>query len=261
MLNRAQLKWEAKAITKNARVSAYLFTLLYLGIGMVLDGINMFASGDMQESLNFYFQELAPQMDAYFFMPSLHLPPLAATFVNIITMLVSCILGAGYILYAMSVRKGLETPCTVLFDGFTFAGKVILLNIVIYIFTFLWSLLFIVPGIIAAYRYRFALYNLCENPEMGVMEALNMSKAQTAGFKWQLFVLDLSFIGWSILCVLTLGILSIWITPYITQTDIGFFQQIKSIKGIGWQPPRQPWDDQFHYDDRFGGPYGGGPQY
>ena len=67
---------------------------------------------------------------------------------------------------------------------------------------FLWSLLFIIPGIIAGYRYRFALYNLCENPEMGVMEALNMSKAQTRGHKWELFVLDLSFLGWELLCTL-----------------------------------------------------------
>ena len=166
MIDRVQLKLEAKAITKNAKVSAYLFTLLYLVIGVVLDGINRIASGNTQETLRYYFQDLAPQLDAYFIMPSLHLPPLAATFINIVVTLVSCILSAGYILYAMNVRKGLETPYVTLFDGFTFAGKVILLNIVIYIFTFLWSLLLIIPGIIAGYRYRFALYNLCENPEM-----------------------------------------------------------------------------------------------
>ena len=122
-----------------------------------------------------------------------------------------------------------------------------------YIFVFLWSLLFIIPGIIAGYRYRFALYNLCENPEMGVMEALNMSKAQTWGHKWELFVLDLSFIGWNLLCGLTLGILSIWITPYIQQTDIGYFEAIKQMSGVGYQPPRD--DGEFHQDTRFdGGP-------
>lgn len=108
----------------------------------------------------------------------------------------TAVLGAGYILYTMNVAQGLITPYTTLFDGFLFAGKIILLEIVQYIFVFLWSLLFIIPGIIAGYRYRFALYNLCENPEMGVMEALNMSKAQTRGHKWELFVLDLSFLGW-----------------------------------------------------------------
>ena len=52
-----------------------------------------------------------------------------------------------------------------------------------YIFISLWTLLLVVPGIVAAYRYRFAMLNLCENPEIGVMEALNMSKAQTAGLQ------------------------------------------------------------------------------
>lgn len=113
------------------------------------------------------------------------------------------------------------------------------------IFITLWSMLLFFPGIIAAYRYRFAMYNLCENPEMGVMEALNMSKAQTYGFKAQLFLLDLSFLGWEILCGLTLGILNIWISPYIAQTNIGFFQEIKQIKGIGYFPGQQPPTDSF----------------
>lgn len=91
------------------------------------------------------------------------------------------------------------------------------------------------PVIIAGYRYRFAIYNLCENPDIGVMEAISMSKAQTAGYKGDLFLLDLTFIGWNLLCSLTLGILSIWIAPYIIQTNIGYFQEIKRIKGIGWQ--------------------------
>ena len=85
------------------------------------------------------------------------------------------------------------------------------------------------------------------------MEALNMSKAQTRGHKWELFVLDLSFIGWSILCSLTLGILSIWIMPYMQQTDIGYFEAIKRMSGIGSHKPED--DGQFHSDDRFdGGP-------
>jgi hypothetical protein len=107
-------------------------------------------------------------------------------------------------------------------------------------------------GIIAAYRYRFALYNLCENPELGVMEALAMSKAQTLGFKWQLFVLDLSFIGWNILVSLTLGILDIWVAPYRAQANIAFFQEIKKIKGVGFFPPRPEDDDQFRPHDPFG---------
>ena len=143
-------------------------------------------------------------------------------------------------------------PIASLFDGFGFVGKFVLLNLVMAVFIALWSMLLIVPGIIAAYRYRFALYNLCENPELGVMDALNMSKQQTRGYKLDLFVLDVTFLGWSLLCVLTAGILSIWITPYIQQTDLGYFEAIKAEKGIGRMPGRSPDEDEaFHHDDRF----------
>ena len=90
-------------------------------------------------------------------------------------------------------------PYESLFDGFTFAGKVIALYIVEGFFVALWSMLFVIPGIIAVYRYSFAIWNLCQNPELGVMEALNRSKRQTIGYKGQLFGLHLSFFGWYLL--------------------------------------------------------------
>ena len=253
MLDRVQLKMEAKAITKNACVSAYLFTLLFLAIGLVLSGIDWLITGGPQAEAAAYVENYMPEFSVYFQRtePVLQLPTLAAGFITIVLSLVSSVLSAGYVLYTISVRKGIVTPYSTMFDGFLFAGKVILLSIVQNIFIFLWSLLFFFPGIIAAYRYRFALYNLCENPEIGVMEAINMSKAQTRGHKWELFVLDLSWLGWRILCSLTLGILSIWITPYIQQTDIGYFEAIKQSSGIGYQPPR---DEEFRADDRFDGP-------
>ncbi|MBQ5739171.1 MAG: DUF975 family protein [Oscillospiraceae bacterium] len=93
-------------------------------------------------------------------------------------------------------------PYGSLFDGFSFAGKIIGLTLVMALFVWLWSLLFIIPGIIAMYRYSFALYNLCENPELGVMEALELSKQQTRGYKMELFLLQLSFFGWALLASL-----------------------------------------------------------
>ena len=118
------------------------------------------------------------------------------------------------------------------------------------VFIVLWSMLLVIPGIIAAYRYRFAVLNLCENPELGVMEALNMSKAQTSGYKGQLFMLDLSFIGWAILCGLTMGILTIWVAPYYGQTNVGYFREIKRMKGIGYFPEEHR-DGEFRSWDSF----------
>ena len=77
-------------------------------------------------------------------------------------------------------------------------------------------------GIIAAYRYRFALYNLYENPGIGVMEALNMSKQQTLGYKGQLFMLDLSYIGWLLLASLTSVVQTGYIYACIFQ-DPGYY--------------------------------------
>ena len=246
MLDRVQIKLEAKGVVRSAKVSAYLFTLLALALAFLLNGVSDYMSMD---DVWAYDYSVRTGFDLSFLALHGAYPTILVLFVSVVPTL------TGLILDHLGVRRGEEMPYTALFDGFSFAGKIILLSIVQYIFIFLWTLLFIVPGIIAAYRYRFALYNLCENPDMGVMEALNMSKAQTMGFKGQLFVLDLTFIGWYLLSGLTAGILLIWLAPYRMQTDMGYFQQIKNIKGIGYFPeqPRPENDDTFRPNDPFGG--------
>ena len=248
MLNRIELKLNAKAITKSARVSAYQMTLLYLVIRFVLGLADNSVSAD--EGTWVEIGDMQFQVQSLFHHAAFPTPVVG--FVSVLVWLLGCVLAAGYVLYHQGVRRGEEMPISSLFDGFGFVGKIVLLNLVMTVFVALWSMLFIIPGIIAGYRYRFALYNLCENPELGVMDALNMSKAQTKGYKLDLFVLDLTFIGWSLLCGLTLGILSIWITPYIQQTDLGYFEAIKAEKGIGRIPGQDPGeDDTFRPDDRF----------
>lgn len=248
MLNRIELKSNAKAITKSARVSAYQMTLLYLVIRFVLGLADNYVSAD--EGTWVEIGDMQFQVQSLFHHAAFPTP--VVVFVSVLVWLLGCVLAAGYVLYHQGVRRGEEMPISSLFDGFGFVGKIVLLNLVMTVFVALWSMLFIIPGIIAGYRYRFALYNLCENPELGVMDALNMSKAQTKGYKLDLFVLDLTFIGWSLLCGLTLGILSIWIAPYIQQTDLGYFEAIKAEKGIGRIPGQDPGeDDTFRPDDRF----------
>lgn len=250
MLDRIQLKREAKEITRGACVSAYVMTLLYLAITYALNTIDLYMGGDYAAYMEMHLPDL-PIPD-FLYGPA-GIPAMVVLFISVMVALVGSVLRGGLVLYHLGVRRGEQMPYTTLFDGFSFVGKLILLEIVMYIFVTLWSMLFVIPGIIATYRYRFALYNLCENPEMGIMDAIHMSKMQTYGYKMDLFVLDLSFFGWSLLSVLTLGILNIWLHPYIQQTDIGYFQQIKTIKGIGWFPPQDPLDDgQFHPQDPFG---------
>ena len=246
VLDRASLKQESKALLKTARVNPYLFTLLVLAVTLVISGISNYMNMDDEFA---YLYSVQYGIDLSFLALHRAFPALVVLFVSIVCALLNIVLEAGVSLYHLGIRRGEEMPYVTLFDGFSFAGKIILLSIVQYIFVFLWTLLFIVPGIVAAYRYRFAILNLCENPELGVMDALRLSKQQTMGFKLDLFVLDVTFIGWGLLCGLTLGILSIWIQPYIQQTDLAYFDAIRAAKGMNGVDAAE--DDGFRPDDRF----------
>lgn len=114
-----------------------------------------------------------------------------------------------------------------LFGGFKFFIKAFVLNFLIIIFTLLWSLLLIIPGIIAALRYSMAYYIMSDNPQLSAFEALNQSKLMMVGFKWELFRLWLSYLGWFLLGLLTLGIGFLWVNPYYETAKANFYQDLK----------------------------------
>lgn len=114
-----------------------------------------------------------------------------------------------------------------MFDGFKNFTTAFVLQLLITVFTLLWSLLLWIPGIIAAYRYSMAFYILNDNPQMPAKEALEESKKMMNGFKGKLFLLHLSFIGWFFLCLLTLGIGFLWLMPYIQTAQAHFYQNLK----------------------------------
>ncbi len=110
------------------------------------------------------------------------------------------------------------------FDDFWAAFKV---NFLVGLFTFLWSLLFIIPGIIKAISYSMSMYILAENKGKSALECINESKAMMHGHKTDLFVLALSFIGWSLLGAITLGIAYIWVIPYMQATLANVYNSLK----------------------------------
>ena len=96
------------------------------------------------------------------------------------------------------------------------------------IFTFLWSLLFIIPGIVKMFSYAMTPFILEENPYLTANEAIDRSRAMMKGHKFDLFWLLLSFIGWAILCVFTLGIGTLWLTPYMQTSIASFYEDVKA---------------------------------
>lgn len=96
------------------------------------------------------------------------------------------------------------------------------------LYTFLWSLLFIIPGIIKAYEYQMIPYLLAEQPDMPKEQAFAMSRQMMKGQKWKAFVLDLSFLGWSILSMFTLGILGLfYVNPYKYSTKAALYETLR----------------------------------
>ena len=113
------------------------------------------------------------------------------------------------------------------FTGFAYWLNGFLGQILISVFVFLWSLLLIFPGIIKALSYSQMFYILAENPDVGVFQALKLSKKMTNGYKGKLFTMYLSFIGWDVLCILTGGILALWIVPYKNMSFTIAYQELK----------------------------------
>lgn len=111
------------------------------------------------------------------------------------------------------------------FDDFWSAFKV---NFFVGLFTFLWSLLFVIPGIVKSFSYSMSMFILAENKGKPALECIKESKNMTNGHKMELFVLGLSFIGWALLGSITLGIAYIWVLPYMNATYANAYRSLKS---------------------------------
>lgn len=114
-----------------------------------------------------------------------------------------------------------------MFKGFTTDfGKTFLIGLMTTLFAVLWSLLFIIPGIIKGYSYSMAYFISIDNPELGWNDCIKASQAMMKGHKMDLFILDLSFIGWYIVGALVLGIGVLWVEPYHGATRAQFYKDL-----------------------------------
>lgn len=150
------------------------------------------------------------------------------------------IISIGHDRFCLKLVDGEQAQFEDLFSVFDIFGSAFVLNLLIALKVFAWSLLFVIPGIIAAYRYSMATYIMAENPTIAPTEAIERSKALMDGRKGDLFCLDLSFIGWALLTVLTAGIGALWLTPYMAVSRAAFYRSLPRSMGDrapnGWQP-------------------------
>ena len=211
-MNRKQLKKQAKGLIKTSNPKPVLVTLVYVAIliafailsfklvGQPLEDffdkqfgdifyVDFDLNADYSDSFDRYLEDMDPAQFMDDWVASMPSP--AARLLNLLLDVMALVIGAGFIIFALHTIAGSGASVWNLFDGFGMFFRIIWLYILESIFVFLWSLLFIIPGFIALYRYRMAIYLLLEHPELSAMECINESKKLMKGHKWELFCLQI----------------------------------------------------------------------
>lgn len=160
---------------------------------------------------------------------------LLLSFLTVVGVIGSLILGGaitlGIHIAFMNLIRGKKMNFSDLFSGFSDRfnfGSTISYYLLSALRIFLWSLLLIVPGFVATYSYSMAPYILADHPEMTGTQAVNASRDLMKGKKGKLFCLDLSYIGWILLGILTCGILLFWVEPKMEAAHAAFYEDIKN---------------------------------
>ncbi len=142
--------------------------------------------------------------------------------------IIGSFVGVGYAKFNLDLVDGKKISFGTLFARYEIWAAASVSRLLRSLYIFLWSLLFIIPGIVAGYSYAMTDYILAENPDMTASEAIDRSKTIMYGNRWRLFCLEFSFIGWNILAFLTFGIGNLWLTPYIQAATAAFYRDITS---------------------------------
>lgn len=141
-------------------------------------------------------------------------------------MIIGGVVELGYSKFLLKMHDGEDAQVNDLFSQFHRFGDGFCQSLLRGIYVALWTMLFIIPGIIASLKYAMTPFIMAENPDMTASEGIAASKQLMDGHKADLFFLDLSFIGWGILNVFTLGIGSLWLVPYINASYAAFYRSI-----------------------------------
>lgn len=136
----------------------------------------------------------------------------------------------GLAVFFISLTRRQTSDIGMLFAGFSRFGAAFLASLLMTVFVILWSLLLIIPGILAAYSYSMTFFILADDSQVGALEAIQRSKAMMDGRRWKLFCLSLRFMGWAILCVFTFGIGFLWLLPYMNASLALFYDDVKAAQ-------------------------------
>lgn len=231
-INRQAIKRNAKLAIQGARPRPLLVGFVYLLVMWVLQLLSAKITGQdvLQERLFNAFlsgDSLERFLDAYAGDYAMNFS-IIASLLDLAISLISMALRVGFTMYLLQVSRMRKAGFENLLDGFGIFFKALLLHLLMGIFVLLWSMLLIIPGIVAIYRYRQAVYIMLDHPEYSALQCIRESKKMMRGRKSELFILDLSFIGWYLLTAFPL--VSIWVAPYTQLTYANYYNALLGLQ-------------------------------
>ncbi|WP_363472132.1 DUF975 family protein [Companilactobacillus musae] len=239
IISRKQLKFEIKQLFKGNWIDAIkiaIIPIIFTILGFMIEGRNSISQVPSHNSATLEYSSL----DLPSILSSLSIGILIILIAGLVFSVISDLFvqSANYS-YLTWIREGNISGSTSknIFRAWSkkYRNGVVRISAMIYIYTFLWSLLLIIPGIIKFFSYSQAFFvykdqlnkSIKENtPKPTINGAISKSRELMKGHKWEYFVLSLSFIGWSILAGITLGIGFIWLVPYTKGTFVNYYNHL-----------------------------------
>lgn len=149
----------------------------------------------------------------------------------IVSVIISGAFSLGLAMFALAIARGEDARVAMVFQGFGRFGVALGASLLMGVFVILWTLLLIIPGIIALLSYAQTYYIIADNESIGPLEAITRSKQIMRGNKGKLFCLGLRFFGWILLGCVTLGIGFLWIAPYMSVSFARFYEDMTAEHG------------------------------
>ena len=191
-----------------------------------------YSGGELNANLQYAGQTLyswgdgiAPGLRAFLIGGAVYLI-LAAVVLGVLYFILGSVIEVGYARFNLNLTGGEKPPFETLFSYFPNWKTVAVARLLQTVYVLLWTCLLVIPGIVAGYSYAMTGYILAEHPELTAGEAIAQSKAMMDGNRWRLFCLHFSFIGWNILCALTLGLGNLALRPYTAAAEAAFYREI-----------------------------------
>lgn len=237
-INRQEIKFKSKMVIRDSNpkiIYVGLVVVLVLSLISTLSTNLIISFDEMQRIFEYAF---AGNDAAVMKMYQAATPSFGESIIILALEIVGDIFSLGFIIFLLNSIRRAAPVWGNLLDGFGMFWRFIALNILEAIFVSLWSLLFVFPGIVASYRYRMAIYLLIDHPEMSPMQCIRESKRMMDGHKTELFVLDLSFIGWSIVCNIPfVGYAAmVWVIPYMQTVYAMYYDTLHGMTADGTRP-------------------------